>query len=101
VWYEAEQLLRASTDAYLIGYSLPNDDLEVIHLLRRGLRHLAPEKITVVVSEPDEPMIKRYKSHFGAGIILRSDGFDQWASELQVQNAAETALDGTLRAMDV
>jgi hypothetical protein len=34
-----------------LGYSLPDDDVEVVYLLKRGLAHITdPKKITVIES---------------------------------------------------
>ncbi len=82
VWYEAEWMLRESTRAYIIGYSLPNDDLEVIHLLRRGLEHLAPEHITVVAQSPDDSTWRRYRSLFGPQIHFETNGFEAWSESI-------------------
>ena len=79
VWYEAEWMLRESTHAYIIGYSLPNDDLEVIHLLRRGLEHSSPEHITVVAQSPDDSTWRRYRSLFGPQIHFETNGFEAWS----------------------
>jgi len=82
VWYEAEWMLRESTSAYIIGYSLPNDDLEVIHLLRRGLSHLPPDKITVVLGGKDDKICRSYRSHFGSQLDFQFDGFESWAQRI-------------------
>lgn len=36
IWYRAERVLRKADHVYFVGYSLPDDDVEVIDLLRRG-----------------------------------------------------------------
>jgi hypothetical protein len=82
VWYEAEWMLRESTRAYIIGYSLPNDDLDVIHLLRRGLEHLAPNDITVVTHGLDDAIRRRYWSLFGPQINFETGGFEAWSEAL-------------------
>ena len=82
IWYQAELFLREATDAYIIGYSLPNDDLEVIHLLRRGLQHLPPKNITVVVHNPDDSILRRYVSLFGSEINVEPFGFEQWTKQI-------------------
>ena len=41
VWYAAEQELRAAERVVFIGYSLPDDDVEVVYLLKRSLAHPA------------------------------------------------------------
>jgi len=82
VWYEAEAMLRRSTRAYIIGYSLPNDDLEVIHLLRRGLEHLGQDQITVIGQGQDDATWRRYRSLFGAHIHYEKDGFEAWTDKI-------------------
>ena len=54
IWYQAERALRQAEHVCFVGYSLPDDDLEVIDLLRRGLGHLSAECITVVDYAPDD-----------------------------------------------
>jgi NAD-dependent SIR2 family protein deacetylase len=81
VWYEAERLLRQCRRAYIVGYSLPDDDLEVIHLLRRGLQGCDPSRITVVTKDPDAAMYRRYVSLFGPGIDWQHGGFEKWMAE--------------------
>jgi hypothetical protein len=90
IWYHAERMLRKAEHVCFIGYSLPDDDLEVIDLLRRSLWHLAPECITVVeaVKAKDHvnrqiernPVGRRYQSIFGRGIDWHCDGFGQWVT---------------------
>ena len=81
VWYEAERLLRSRKQAYIVGYSLPDDDLEVIHLLRRGLEGCESKDITVVTYPDDPAMHRRYVSLFGRDIVWRPIGFTQWMKE--------------------
>jgi hypothetical protein len=74
VWYEAELLLRRCNRAYIVGYSLPDADLEVIHLLRRGLEGLDGENITVVTFGDHDDERRRYFSLFGPDICWRPMG---------------------------
>jgi len=87
VWTLAEQSLRRAERAIIVGYSLPDDDLDVIYLLKRGLGQLAnqaPQSITVVEKTDDEemrsigkhPVGRRYRSIFGPNINWRTDGFE-------------------------
>src|SRR5262249_1273813 len=92
-WYEAEWMLRESTHAYIVGYSLPNDDLEVIHLLRRGLSHLSPVDVTVVLGSADEEICRRYRSHFGSAINFETDGFEQWAQRMAGRHSGSQQID--------
>jgi hypothetical protein len=88
VWYEAELLLRRCDRAYIVGYSLPDDDLEVIHLLRRGLEGLDGKRITVVTAGDDDAMQRRYVSLFGRDIDWQPIGFLPW---LKQETQAATA----------
>ena len=87
VWTLAEKALRNAERVIIIGYSLPDDDLDVIYLLKRGLGQLAqtnPENITVVEKVSDEnvkslasnPVGRRYRSIFGPNINWQVDGFE-------------------------
>jgi hypothetical protein len=90
IWYEAERALRQAERAVFIGYSMPEDDVEVVYLLKRGLAHLAPSQITVVeyVRRSDHtplpllaehPVGARYRALFGDGIDWHPEGFNRWA----------------------
>ena len=72
--------------AYIIGYSLPNDDVDVIYLLKRGLSHLPPQNITIVEHDPEErrsvrdhPVGARYCTLFGDLVDWQVQGFAAWA----------------------
>lgn len=86
VWYRAEQLLRSASRAVFVGYSLPEDDVEVVYLLKRALAHLSPGDITVVEFDKDNPDVtlknhavgRRYRSLFGDGIGWSARGLDGW-----------------------
>lgn len=86
VWYEAQHMLRESSRAVFIGYSLPDDDVEVIYLLKRGLSHITdPKKITVVeycagnplIPLQDHPVGRRYRALFG-DVDWFPGGLDAW-----------------------
>jgi hypothetical protein len=84
VWYEAERVLREAARVVFIGYSLPEDDVEVIYLLKRSMAHLTPGQITVVEYDPKLPLLdanavgRRYRTLFGDGIDWHPEGLDQW-----------------------
>ena len=88
VWYEAGRALRDAQAAIFVGYSLPDDDLDVAYLLKRGLSHLKSNKITVVEwtapGEPTEldqhPVGKRYRTLFGPELEWRPMGFANWVT---------------------
>lgn len=87
VWTLAEQTLRNAERVIIVGYSLPDDDLDVIYLLKRGLGQLAnraPQNIAVIEKTNDQtmreisqhPVGRRYRSIFGPHIDWRTDGFE-------------------------
>jgi hypothetical protein len=99
VWYEAERVLREADRAIFIGYSLPDDDVEVVYLVKRGLAHLTPDRITVVQHtevKPGQPMPDisehkdglRYRTLFGDGVDWHPEGLDMWLPQAQASTAA-------------
>jgi hypothetical protein len=84
VWCEAERVLRESNHVIFIGYSLPDDDVEVVYLLTRSMAHLLPQQITVVEYDPSKPLLsahavgRRYRTLFGDGIDWHPEGLDLW-----------------------
>lgn len=99
VWELAEDALRAADRAIIVGYSLPEDDLDVIYLLQRGLGRLAqdaPHRITVVDHASDEsmrnlgrhPAGRRYRSLFGPNIDWQTDGFEGLIAALRTSAIA-------------
>ena len=93
VWYEAQRVLRQASRAIFIGYSLPEDDVEVVYLLKRGLAHIAdPKMITVVeycsknpqVPLGDHPVGRRYRALFG-DVDWHAGGLDNWLSTAPMQ----------------
>ena len=102
VWYHAERVLRQADQVIFVGYSLPDDDVEVVYLLKRGLAHLAPNRVTVVeyydhnLQEPDrtvaerraEEVRRRYSTLFGDGIDWHTNGLDGWLAVRQSAAAA-------------
>jgi len=69
-----------------LDYSLPDDDVEVIYLLKRGLAHFTdPKKITVVEYCEENPNIalsdhsvgRRYRALFGE-VDWHAGGLDSW-----------------------
>ena len=88
VWYRAARRLRRADRAYIIGYSMPEDDVDVIYLLKRGLSHLQASKITVVDYDQDRrtarehPVGSRYCTLFGEEIDWHPEGFQEWTDRL-------------------
>lgn len=89
VWYQAERLLREAGRVVFVGYSLPDDDVEVIYLLKRSLAHLPADKITVVeydalnpgLTLTDHAVGRRYRTLFGDGLQWSAEGLDAWLSK--------------------
>lgn len=85
VWYEAERTLRRADRAFIIGYSLPEDDVDVTYLLKRGLQNVPAARITVIEYDPgrrplkEHPVGRRYRSLFGDDLDWRTEGFGAWA----------------------
>jgi NAD-dependent SIR2 family protein deacetylase len=94
VWYEAERVLRQAERAIFIGYSLPDDDVEVIYLLKRGLAHVKPENITVVEYDPAKPPLlshavgRRYRTLFGDGLDWHPEGLGEWLLHVQASTVS-------------
>jgi hypothetical protein len=86
--HEAELLLRRCNRAYIVGYSPPDDDLEVIDLLRRGLEGLEGKHITVVTAGDNEAIRGRYVSLFGRHFDWQPIGFLQWMKEQALATTA-------------
>jgi hypothetical protein len=84
IWYCAERLLQNADRVIFTGYSLPEDDVDVIYLLKRSLSNLAPNRITVIEYDEEHrdlethPVGQRYHSLFGPSIEWSTVGFDSW-----------------------
>ena len=99
VWQQAESAMKQCDRAVFIGYSLPDDDVEVAMLLKRGLGHLTSDRITVVEYVPGDaekskgrmpldqhPTGQHFRSIFGAGLDWHTTGFAGWLKEQQAAN---------------
>jgi len=95
IWYKAERLLRDADRIIIIGYSLPEDDVDVIYMLKRaldGLRRKSPKMITVVEYDDRQrgisshPTGLRYRNLFGEDIDWRTEGFRDWILKHRQQN---------------
>jgi len=89
VWYQAERELQQANRIIIVGYSLPDDDVEVAYLLKRGLAGLPPQQITVVEKDDAHrsmaahPVGQRYRALFGDLIDFRTEGFSTWLGQHQ------------------
>jgi len=100
VWKSAENAMKRADRAIIIGYSLPNDDVEIALLFKRGLSHLPQERITVVEYVPgdeakppdrrtkigDHPTGQRFRSLFGTQVDWHTTGFEGWLREQRNAN---------------
>jgi hypothetical protein len=97
IWYEAERALQRANRVIFVGYSLPDDDIEVIYLLKRGLGAMNPSPLSasmITVVEKDagnrgvnvHPVGQRYRALFGDGIDFRTEGFSNWLQLCQQSN---------------
>ena len=87
IWYRAERLSQSADRVIFVGYSLPENDVDVIYLLKRSLSNLPPEKVTVVEFDKSErtleshPVGQRYRSLFGSSIEWSTAGFMGWLAK--------------------
>jgi hypothetical protein len=86
IWHRAERTLREADHVVFVGYSLPDDDIEVIYLLKRGI--IKPSRRVTVVEydgedrEPEKnPTYMRYRSLFG-DVDWRNKGFADYVDGL-------------------
>lgn len=90
VWYEAQHVLRQAKRIIFVGYSMPDDDVEVVYLVKRSLAHITnPKQITVVeycqenvaIAASEHPVGRRYQTLFGE-IDWHAGGLDQWLASM-------------------
>jgi hypothetical protein len=103
VWYEAERVLREANRVIFIGYSLPEDDVEVVYLLKRSMAHLSSAQITVVECDPSKPLLsahtvgRRYRTLFGDGIDWHPEGMDLWLASAAPASVSTSKTSGNTR----
>ena len=84
IWYEAGRTLQQADRVIFVGYSLPEDDVDVTYLLKRGLSNIPASSITVVEFDPEHralrenPVGRRYRSLFGDDLDWHTEGFGNW-----------------------
>lgn len=90
VWHEAQQVLRQASRVIFVGYSMPDDDVEVVYLVKRSLGHIRdPKQITVVeycgantmIPASEHAVGRRYRTLFG-DIDWHAGGLDQWLATI-------------------
>ena len=103
IWYDAERALQRANRVIFVGYSLPDDDVDVIYLFKRGLgarnpNPLLPQQITVVEYDAQarainaHPVGQRYRALFGDGIDFRTEGFTGWLNACRGNPGLEPGL---------
>lgn len=86
IWYGADRLLRQAKRVFIIGYSMPPDDVDVIYLLKRGLSGVDARDITVVEYDDqnrpaeDHPVGQNYCKLFGPEIDWHNKGFEDFVN---------------------
>ena len=91
VWYEAERVLREATRVIVVGYSLPDDDVEVVYLLKRSLARPNPPLVTVIefdeanmqIPATDHVVGRRYRALFGDLVDWHACGLDEWLNRVR------------------
>lgn len=86
IWYEAARALREAKRVIFVGYSMPDDDVEVVYLFKRGLANIDARNITVVeeagtgagATLARHPVGRRYRALFGDQIDWWPKGFAPW-----------------------
>ena len=98
IWYEAARALREAERVIFIGYSMPDDDIEVVYLFKRGLANVKPRNITVVehawkrgqAALDVHPVGRRYRALFGDKIDWWPRGFERWIEHAGAKGFAPT-----------
>jgi hypothetical protein len=85
IWRQADAMLRKAKRIIFVGYSLPEDDIHVVYLLKRAAGHLRNGDVTVVEYDAAQmrvahahPVGRRYMWLFGDGIDWHPEGFSPW-----------------------
>lgn len=89
-WHEAERQLRKATRIVVIGYSLPDDDIDVIYMLKRALSRKQgvgrPRLEVVQYAGPGADLSglkQKYAHLFGTSDFTWHDkGFEAWVESL-------------------
>jgi hypothetical protein len=82
IWDNTFNMLRDASEWIFVGYSLPEADFQLRHLLKRAqLAHSGGSLKITVVAAGAGATADRYSRFFGDALeCVVSDGFDKWAS---------------------
>lgn len=81
IWDDAFTLLRSARHWVFVGYSLPEADFQLRHLLKTAqLGRADPGEVKVtVVTYQDQQTIERFQSFFGVSVeTVENGGFQRW-----------------------
>jgi NAD-dependent SIR2 family protein deacetylase len=82
VWRCAEEQLRNAKKWIIIGYSLPPEDVEIVGMMLRAIRHREDRPDIVIYQIPDQDITKaRYSAYF-PGCDYRESGMDGFMIDL-------------------
>ena len=78
--------MREADRVVFVGYGLPDDDVEVVYLLKRSLAHLGAAAITVVEFDQNDPTGvaadhaagRRFRTLFGDALNRHAGGLGSW-----------------------
>jgi hypothetical protein len=85
--YGAAQALRQADRVHVGGCSLPPDDVDVVCVLKRNMRHLAAPQITIVESDSQRRLLsehdvgRRDRGLLEDGIGCVTDGFASYSAK--------------------
>lgn len=85
IWDNAFTLLRSARHWLFVGYSLPEADFQLRHLLKTAqLGRADPGQVKVTVVTKDTQTSERFKSFFGASVeVVETGGFKQWWQKIR------------------
>ena len=84
IWHNAFKALREARKWIFVGYSFPEADFQLRHMLKAAeLGRTSPLEI-VAVAGADDGTIQRYERFFGRRLVDKStSGFEHWVSTQQ------------------
>lgn len=91
VWYHAYWALAGARRIFVVGYSLPPSDFETINLFREALGSTfdIETKPVILLINPDDDVISRFKSLFAGSQILVDRVYSDCAEWLMSEYGAE------------
>jgi hypothetical protein len=81
IWDEAHTALHTARRWLFIGYSIPEADIEIRHLLKTAQLSQNRQPVIDVVLHDDSPGGDRYARFFGATVKIFQGGLNAWISQ--------------------